>query len=256
MNLVDTHSHIYLEHFADDINETIQRALDNGVTKILLPDIDLESRTAMMALAQNYPEICLPMIGLHPTSVKPETIDSEIADVEKHLASGKFIAVGEIGIDLYWDKTHLELQEKIFEHQLKLALQYKLPVAVHIRDSYNEVWRIIKKHTAQGLTGVLHCFPGNEIQAAEAVKAGLYLGIGGVVTFKNSLMQKVVQTVGLEHIILETDAPYLTPAPYRGKRNEPAYVLFVAQKIAELCNTSVRLVAETTSANAQKLFNF
>lgn len=254
MNLVDTHAHIYLEHFNEDLEVTVQRALDNGVNKILLPDIDLESRTALQTLAAKFPAVCLPMVGLHPTSVKPETIDSEIADFEKHLAAGKFIAVGEIGIDLYWDKTHLELQEKIFEHQLMLALQYNLPVAVHIRDSYNEVWRIIKKYTAQGLKGVLHCFPGNEIQAIEAVKEGLYLGIGGVVTFKNSLMQKVVQTVGLDHILLETDAPYLTPAPHRGKRNEPAYVLFVVQKIAELCNVSVKQVADTTTANAEKLF--
>lgn len=254
MNLVDTHSHLYLEHFNEDRSLTIQRALDNGVTKILLPDIDLESRAVLQALAANFPEVCLPMVGLHPTSVNPDTIKKEIADVETQLASGKFIAVGEIGIDLYWDKTHIALQEKIFEHQLNLALQCNLPVAVHIRDSYNEVWRIIKMYTEKGLQGVLHCFPGNEIQAAEAVKAGLYLGIGGVVTFKNSLMQKVVQTVGLEHILLETDAPYLTPAPHRGKRNEPAYVLFVAQKIAELCNVSVSQVADATTANAENLF--
>lgn len=254
MLLVDTHTHIYLEHFNNDLDATVQRALENGVYKILLPDIDLESRSSMLNLAEKYPGICLPMTGLHPTSVKPDTIDIELADVEKQLTSGKFIAVGEIGIDLYWDKTHLDLQEKIFEHQLQLAMKYNLPVAVHIRESYNEVWRIIKKYTAHGLQGVLHCFPGNEIQAAEAIKAGLYLGIGGVITFKNSLMQKVVQSAGLDHIILETDAPYLTPAPYRGKRNEPAYVLFVAQKIAELCDVSVKQVAEVTTANAQRLF--
>lgn len=256
MKLIDTHSHIYLEHFTDDLEATVERALNNGVEKVLLPDIDLESRSVLLTLAEKFPDTCLPMLGLHPTSVKPETIDKEMADVEKHLAEGKFIAIGEIGIDLYWDKTHLELQEKIFEHQLQLALKYNLPVAVHIRESYNEVWRIIKKYTDQGLQGVLHCFPGNEIQAAEAIKAGLYLGIGGVVTFKNSLMQKVVQSVGLDHILLETDAPYLTPAPHRGKRNEPAYILFVAEKIAELCNVSVRQVSDATTANAQRLFNF
>jgi TatD DNase family protein len=195
------------------------------------------------------------MAGLHPTSVVPGTIEKELSEVTLQLETGNYIAVGEIGIDLYWDKTYQGLQEEVFRTQLQWAKKHKLPVAIHVRNSYNEVWRILKQERNSDLKGVFHCFPGNEIQAAQVIEAGFKLGIGGVVTFKNSGMQQVVKAVGPEHIILETDAPYLAPAPYRGKRNEPAYIPIIAQKVAELCELTVEEVAAITTGNALELFN-
>jgi TatD DNase family protein len=195
------------------------------------------------------------MAGLHPTSVLPETFESELAEVKCQLETGSYIAVGEIGIDLYWDKTHQTLQEETFLYQIQLAKKHKLPIAIHVRKSFDEVWRILKPETGQDLKGVFHCFPGDEMQARRVIEAGFLLGIGGVVTFKNSGLQKVVAAVGPEHIILETDAPFLAPAPYRGKRNEPAYIPVIAEKIAELCSLSIEEVADVTTRNALRLFN-
>jgi TatD DNase family protein len=255
MKFIDSHSHLYLPEFADDLQAVIQNSSDAGITHILLPNIDSTSWQQMLTLAGRYPEICYPMAGLHPTSVLPETVESELAEVTRQLENGRHIAVGEIGIDLYWDKTHQALQEEAFLYQLKLAKKYDLPVAIHVRKSFDEVWHILKSETGSGLKGVFHCFPGDENQARRAIDAGFMLGIGGVVTFKNSHLQKVVAAVGPEHIVLETDAPFLAPAPFRGKRNEPAYIPIVAQKIAELCNISIEEVAEITTENAMKLFN-
>ncbi len=233
----------------------IDRAVAAGVTRMLLPNIDGSSWEPMLALALQYPGKLYAMAGLHPTSVLPETVEKEILNVEQQLETGRFIAIGEIGIDLYWDKTHQSLQEEVFRQQLRLAIKYRLPVAIHVRNSYNEVWRILKQEMTPGLRGVFHCFPGNEIQARQVTELGFMLGIGGVVTYKNSAMQKVVAEVGLEHLLLETDAPFLTPVPFRGKRNEPAYIPLIAEKIAELCNTKVIEVAEKTTRNALNLFN-
>ncbi len=252
---IDTHTHLYLDDFQHDVEMVINRAEVTGVTKMLLPNIDSTSWEGMLALANHYKESMFMMAGLHPTSVLPETSVSEIDAVEQQLSTGRFIAVGEIGIDLYWDKTHLSLQEEVFRHQLRLAKKHNLPVAIHVRSSYNEVWRILKQEMAPGLRGVFHCFPGNEIQARQVTELGFMLGIGGVVTYKNSVMQKVVAEVSLEHLVLETDAPFLTPVPFRGKRNEPAYIPIIAEKIAELCNTSVNEVAEITTRNAVNLFH-
>ena len=255
MNFIDTHCHLYLQEFADDRHAAIQKAIDAGVTKILLPNIDSSSWQPMLELFRKYPGICFPMAGLHPTSVLPETIDSEMDEVKRQLETGDYIAIGEIGVDLYWDKTHQALQEETFRYQIQLAKKHKLPVAIHVRKSFDEVWHILKPETGADLKGVFHCFPGDEMQARRVIDAGFLLGIGGVVTFKNSGLQKVVAAVGPEHIILETDAPFLAPAPYRGKRNEPAYIPIIAEKVAELCGMSVDEVAEITTGNAARLFN-
>lgn len=252
---IDTHTHLYLEEFRDDIALVIERALEAGVEKMVLPNIDNTSWEPMLALAEKNTDHLYVMAGLHPTSVLPETVDSEMGAVEQQINSGRFVAIGEIGIDLYWDKTQKSLQEEVFRHQLRLAKKHRLPVAIHVRNSYNEVWQILKQEMAPGLRGVFHCFPGNEIQARQVIELDFMLGIGGVVTYKNSVMQKVVAEVGLEHIMLETDAPFLTPVPFRGKRNEPAYIPIIAEKVAELCNTSISEVAEITTRNAINLFN-
>lgn len=254
MNFVDTHCHLYLQEFADDRSSAIDISVAAGVSKILLPNIDFTSWEPMLELNRNFPDICFPMAGLHPTSVLPDTIEYELAELHHQLETGIFIAIGEIGIDLYWDATHQALQEEIFLYQIKLAKKHKLPVAIHVRKSFDEVWRIIKPETGSDLTGVFHCFPGDEAQARRVIDAGFMLGIGGVITFKNSHLQKVVAAVGPQHIILETDAPFLAPTPYRGKRNEPSYIPIIAAKVAELCGISVENVAEITTGNAVKLF--
>ena len=255
MKFVDTHCHLYLPEFAEDEAVAIDNATIAGVEKILLPNIDSTSWEPMLELIRKYPGTCLPMAGLHPTSVLPETINQELAEVTLQLETGNYIAVGEIGIDLYWDKTHQGLQEETFRYQIQLAKKHKLPVAIHVRKSFDEVWNIIKKEAGSDLRGVFHCFPGDEPQARRVIETGFLLGIGGVVTFKNSGLQKVVAAVGPEHIILETDAPFLAPAPYRGKRNEPAYIPIIAGKVAELCSLTVEEVADVTTKNALRLFN-
>ena len=255
MEFIDTHTHLYLGEFDADRESSVARAISSGVKTMLLPNIDSASWEPMLELAGRYPSNCYPMAGLHPTSVLPETVENELAEVTRQLETGRHIAVGEIGIDLYWDKTHQALQEEAFLYQVKLAKKHQLPVAIHVRKSFEEVWRILKHETGPDLKGVFHCFPGDERQARLVIDAGFLLGIGGVVTFKNSHLQKVVATVGPEHIILETDAPFLAPAPYRGKRNEPAYIPVIAQKVAELCNLTIEDVAEITTTNALKLFN-
>jgi TatD DNase family protein len=254
MNWIDTHTHLYLEEFDEDRAMAVQRATGEGVSTMLLPNIDHTSWQPMLDLCTRHHRNCFAMAGLHPTSVLPKTYESELSEVTRQLENGKFVAVGEIGIDLYWDKTHLDIQEEAFIYQVRLAKKYKLPVAIHVRKSFDEVWRILKSETDPNLKGVFHCFPGDENQARLVIDAGFMLGIGGVVTFKNSHLQKVVAAVGPESIVLETDAPFLAPAPFRGKRNEPSYIPVIGQKVAELCGISVSEVAEITTKNAQKLF--
>jgi TatD DNase family protein len=254
MNYIDTHCHLYLDEFADDLQATIDRAVADGVSKILLPNIDSTSWQPMLDLSKQHPGICFPMAGLHPTSVLPETIEEELTTLSHQLDTNTYIAIGEIGIDLYWDKTHQSLQEEIFLFQVRLAKKHKLPIAIHVRKSFDEVWRILKPETGADLKGVFHCFPGDDNQARLVTEAGFMLGIGGVVTFKNSGMQKIVTALGIEKIILETDAPFLAPAPYRGKRNEPSYIPVIAGKVAELCQKSIEEVAEITTMNAVRLF--
>jgi len=255
MQFIDTHTHLYSNEFDTDREAAVHKAFESGVEIMLLPNIDHNSWQPMLELCSQFPANCFAMAGLHPTSVLPETVESEMAEVVRQLESGNYIAIGEIGIDLYWDKMHQVLQEEVFLYQVQLAKKYKLPIAIHVRKSFGEVWRILESENGPGLKGVFHCFPGDEMQARQVIDAGFILGIGGVVTFKNSHLQKVVAAVGPEHIILETDAPYLAPVPYRGKRNEPSYIPVIAEKVAELCGLSVETVAEITTGNAKRLFN-
>ncbi|MFA5974413.1 MAG: TatD family hydrolase [Lentimicrobiaceae bacterium] len=255
MLFIDTHTHLYLDQFDADRHNTVRWSIDSGVGIMLLPNIDHTSWKPMLDLCEQFPSNCYAMAGLHPTSVLPESVENELAEVKHQLETGNYIAVGEIGIDLYWDKTHQSLQEETFRYQLQLAKKHKLPVAIHVRKSFEEVWHILKTETGPDMKGVFHCFPGDEAQARRVIDAGFLLGIGGVVTFKNSGLQKVVAAVGPQNIVLETDAPFLAPAPYRGKRNEPSYIPLIAEKVAELCGMSVEEVAEITTRNAVSLFN-
>lgn len=255
MHFTDTHTHLYADEFSGDLAEVILRAGEQGVTKLLLPAIDSEYHERMLALADAYPRVCRPMMGLHPTSVK-EHFRDELAIVSAYLANPamKFCAIGEVGIDLYWDKTFAAEQQEAFGFQLQLALQYNLPVVIHTRNSMELALDIIAGLQQPALRGVFHCFSGNIAQAKRAVGLGFMLGIGGVVTYKNSGLQAVVENTGTEHLLLETDAPWLTPVPHRGKRNEPSYIPLIAQKIADIKGITLAEVAETTTANATRLF--
>ena len=253
MELIDTHSHIYLESFNDDRNQVISTAVEKGIRTILLPNIDTSSIALVNALARDYPGICLPMMGLHPTSVK-ENYREEFEIIRNEMMSGTYIAVGEIGIDLYWDKTmHLQ-QSRVFEQELDLALALHLPVVIHARESFNEIFEILQKYEGTGLRGVFHAFSGTPEQALHAVEIGFFLGIGGMVTYKNSGLDKVVQAADLQHMVLETDSPFLTPVPFRGKRNEPAFLPFVAETLARLKSLDIGEIARKTTENACTLF--
>ena len=253
MELIDTHSHIYLESFNDDRNQVISTAVEKGIRTILLPNIDTSSIALVNALAMDYPGICLPMMGLHPTSVK-ENYREEFEIIRNEMMSGTYIAVGEIGIDLYWDKTmHLQ-QSRVFEQELDLALALHLPVVIHARESFNEIFEILQKYEGTGLRGVFHAFSGTPELALHAVEIGFFLGIGGMVTYKNSGLGKVVQAVDLQHMVLETDSPYLPPVPHRGKRNEPAFLPFIAETLARLKSLDIGEIARKTTENACTLF--
>jgi len=255
MFLTDTHTHLYLEEFNNDRTEVIERALKQDVKAMLLPNIDSSSIVGMMQLCTQFPKNCFPMMGLHPTSIK-ENHKEELDQVEYWLEKEKFYAIGESGIDLYWDKTFQKEQEIAFAKQIELAKKHKLPIVIHMRDSFDEVYEIVKKQASPELTGVFHCFTGTLEQAQKIIELNFMLGIGGVLTFKNSGLDKVVEDIDTKHLLLETDSPFLTPLPYRGKRNESAYIRFIAKKIAEIKNITVEKVAEITTSNANQLFKF
>ncbi|MGE5318313.1 MAG: TatD family hydrolase [Chloroflexota bacterium] len=255
MQLVDTHTHLYLEEFGHDREEVVKRAISSGVDRLMLPNIDKGSINGMLALADQFPENCLPMIGLHPTSVKSDYMD-ELAVIELWINQRKFFGIGECGIDLYWDKTYAIEQEFVFRHHIDLARNYDLPLIVHIRDSFNEVISVLKDVNKKDLRGIFHCFSGSTEQANLAIHYGFSLGLGGVITFKNNKMQETLKHIDLQHLVLETDAPFLAPTPYRGKRNEPSYIPLIARMVAEIKGIDVEVVAEATTANAKKLFNF
>ena len=254
MAFVDTHTHLYLEQFDEDRDQAVDRALKAGVSRLLLPNVDRETIPALMQVSQAHPGTCLPMMGLHPTSVKPG-FEAELEVVADWLSRESFVAVGETGLDLYWDKTHLKEQIVALQAQAELALKYDIPLVLHSRKSLNELFSVLREYKGSRLKGVFHCFPGNVPDAEKAIELGFLLGIGGVITYKNSTMAKVVGAVGLNHIVLETDAPYLPPVPYRGKRNESAYIPVIAEKIAEVTGDPLARVEEITTANARKLFN-
>ena len=249
---IDTHSHIYEEEFREDREAVVQRAREAGVNYIVLPDIDSESRNRMLDLAARHPEMLFPLAGLHPTSVY-ENYKTELAQVEKALGNHTFYGIGECGIDLYWDKSYYREQIKAFEHQLGIAKETGLPVIIHSRDSLEVIFEVLKKHPYT--RGILHCFPGNAAEARQAIDMGYLLGIGGVVTFKKSQMADTLREIGPANIVLETDSPYLTPVPFRGKRNERSYIPLIAQKIAELTGLETKKIEEITTQNALNLFN-
>jgi TatD DNase family protein len=254
MILADTHAHLYLGHFDEDRDRMVKNALDLGVKYMLLPNIDRESIPSMLTLADAYPEHCIPMMGLHPTSVKADW-QEELQEVENWLAERKFCAVGEVGMDLYWDKTYQKEQETALREQIRMARKNDLPIVIHTRNSFRETIEILKAERFEGMKGVFHCFSGTVDNANEAIQIGFMLGIGGVLTYKRSGLDEVVRQMGMEHLILETDAPFLPPVPHRGERNESAWVLFVARKMAHLKELPVEEVARVTTANAVKLFS-
>ena len=255
MKFIDTHTHLFTSEFKDDIDIVVKNAINSGVSKMLLPNIDSSTTNNMLQLCNKYPQHCFPMIGLHPCSVKKDNIEKEILHVEEMLNKNKFIAVGEIGLDLYWDKSSLSYQKVAFESQIKLAKKYQLPIVIHVRDSFNEAIEIVEKLNNENLSGVFHCFTGN-IQEAERIinLQNFYLGIGGVVTFKNGGINKIINQISLDNIILETDSPYLTPTPFRGKRNESKYLVNIAQKMSEIYEIDINEIANKTSSNAINLF--
>lgn len=254
MQFIDTHAHLYLDKFEADIDQVISNAIESGVTKMYLPNIDSSTVSSMNNLAAKYPKNCYPMIGLHPSDVK-ENFEEELAIVKEEAEKGKYIAIGEIGIDLYWDKTFLKQQQDAFAFQIELAKTHGLPIAIHARDSFDEIFDVLDQHNDDSLTGVLHCFTGNLAQAQRIIDyGGFKLGIGGVATFKNGGLDKVIPHIDLAHFVLETDAPFLAPTPYRGKRNESQYIPIVADKIAQMKGIKIELVAEATTQNALELF--
>ncbi len=255
MNLIDTHAHLYVDAFNNDREAMLERARAAGVSKVYLPHIDSETTKTLLDLADAHPDFCIPMMGLHPCSVDPATIEAEMKNVESLLASRSFAAVGEIGIDLYWDKTHAGLQKEIFARHIDLALQYDLPIAIHSRQAFRECIEIVAAKQNGKLRGVFHCFVDGLNEAREVIAlGGFYLGIGGVLTYKNSGLDAVIREIDLQHIVLETDAPYLPPVPHRGKRNETAYVAHVAQKLADVHELAVEEISRITSHNAGLLF--
>ncbi len=251
---IDTHAHLYHDQFESDREAMLQRALDAGVTKLFLPNIDAESEAGMHALAESHPTLCFPMMGLHPCSVGEDN-SADMARIEQLLRKGGYCAVGEIGIDLHWDKTWLVQQQEVFRQHVRWAKELDLPVVIHCRESFAETIAIVEEENGPELRGVFHCFTGSA-QDAERISAlgDFYLGIGGVITFPRGGLFETMQVVGAEHCVLETDAPYLAPVPYRGKRNESSYIPLVAAKLAEATGQSVEEIARITTTNAEKLF--
>lgn len=254
MKLIDTHSHIYSDEFTEDIDEVILNCKNANISKILLPNIDSESIPKMEKLVQAYPDVCIPMMGLHPTSVKENYLE-ELEICKSWMTENDFCAVGEIGIDLYWDKTFLKEQQIAFDKQINWALGKDLPIVIHARDSFNEIFEILEDYKNRNLKGVFHSFSGNVEQGQKAIDLGFLLGINGIVTFKNSGLDKVVKEFPLAKMILETDSPYLAPVPKRGKRNESAYVLYVANKLVEIFDVDLEEVAKISTKNAEELFS-
>jgi TatD DNase family protein len=253
MQLIDTHTHLYLPEFDTDRDEMVNRAVGSGVEMMLLPNIDIQSVGLMLSACSRYSGICHPMTGLHPTSVKEDYLQ-QLDKLESLISKHKFIAIGEIGIDLYWDKTFLAEQQIAFRRQISFALENNLPVVVHSRESFPEVFSVLDEFTGKGLKGVLHAFTGNIEDAERAIRMGFKLGIGGIVTFKNSGLDKIVKEIGPDNLILETDSPYLAPVPHRGKRNESSFICLINNKLAEIFGMSEEAIASITYNNSAELF--
>lgn len=254
MIITDTHTHLYSEAFDEDRHDVINRAIAAGISRFFIPAIDSTYTESMLKLESDYPENMFLMAGLHPTHVK-ENYKAELQHVETMLAQRSFYAVGEIGIDLYWDTSTLTIQQEAFRHQIQLAKQYKLPIVIHCRDAFDEIFEILEQEKGDDLFGIFHCFTGTFEQAQQAISYNMTLGIGGVVTFKNGKIDQFLNQIDLKHIVLETDSPYLAPAPYRGKRNESVYILKVLEKLSELYNMSTEDIAHKTTQNSKQVFN-
>lgn len=253
MILTDTHTHLYSEAFDDDRDVVVQRAIDNGVSRFFIPAIDSTYTKSMFDLQQKYPEQVFLMMGLHPTHVKANFKD-ELEHVKEMLDEHKFFAVGEIGIDLYWDKTFLRQQQEAFSFQIQLAKKRQLPIVIHCRDAFDEIFEILEEEKADGLRGIFHCFTGTLEQAYRAISYNMKLGIGGVATFKNGKIDTFLNQIDLKHIVLETDSPYLAPVPFRGKRNESAYLVNILEKLTDIYGIGEEEIANVTTENSKKVF--
>ena len=253
MILIDTHCHLYSKSFSQDVDEVIQRAEKEGVEKFYLPAIDSECQEALLTLEARYPGKCIGMTGLHPCNVK-ENYQAELSFVERELGRRSWVAVGEIGLDFYWDKTFSAQQYEAFHRQIEWALHYDIPIVIHSRESMRESIDVVREHQKGKLRGIFHCFSGDAVAARDIVDLGFYLGIGGVLTYKNSGLPEAIRDIGLEHLVLETDAPYLSPVPFRGKRNESSYLKYVVHKLAKVKGVDVEEAARVTTENAQKIF--
>ena len=251
---IDTHNHIYSELFDEDREEAIQRAIEAGVSEFYLPAIDSSYTDAMLAVEAKHPKMMHLMMGLHPTSVKAETYQEELAKVKTWIDQRDFAAIGEIGIDLYWDKTHLKEQQEVFATQIGWAKEKGWPIVIHTRDSFPETFEVVEDNRSPELFGIFHCFTGTLEDAQRAIELGFKLGIGGVVTFKNGKIDQFLHEIDLKHIVLETDAPYLAPVPHRGKRNEPSYIPLVVEKLCDIYNATPQEIAAITSENAREVF--
>jgi TatD DNase family protein len=254
VRLIDTHTHLFLPEFKDDRSRVVADALGQGIEKMLLPNVDDTTIEPMLSLADKYPGQCLPMMGLHPTSVD-QSFGRKLDQVTTMLETRQFWGIGETGIDLYWDDTFIHQQKEAFRTQIALAKEFNLPLVIHARNSFREIFEIMDKEIDDSLKGVFHAFTGNESQANRIMEYGFKFGIGGIVTYKNAGLDKIARDIALEHIVLETDAPYLAPVPMRGGRNEPAYLVYTAEKLAEIHGQTLDVVADITSRNAAALFN-
>lgn len=252
MQLTDTHTHIYY-HEQEDLQEQMQRCFSHDIDRLFLPNVDVASMAKIRAAVDAFPENCFPMLGLHPCSVKEDYLE-ELALIEKELFRTKPVAIGEIGLDQYWAKSTLDIQKEAFQIQVGWAKTMNLPIVIHCREAFDELFELLEELKDETLFGILHCFTGTLEQAQQAVSLGFYLGIGGVVTFKNAGLDKVVQQLDLKDIVLETDAPYLAPLPYRGKTNESSYLIYIAQKVADLHGISVEELARITTSNSKNVF--
>jgi TatD DNase family protein len=253
VNIVDTHTHLYLKQFKDDIDDVIARAKKIGVKKFVFPSIDSSHYESMHDLKNKYPKEIYLMSGLHPTDVK-ENYKDELDFVVNTLKTNNYVAIGEIGIDLYWEKSFLKQQQEAFKFQIRLAIIHDLPIVIHCRDAFDEIFEILDKENCDKLRGVFHCFTGTLKEAQRAIDLGFVLGIGGVVTFKNGGIDKFLHKIDIKNIVLETDSPYLAPVPFRGKRNESSYIIYVLEKLSEIYDISKEKIAEITSKNAEKVF--
>jgi TatD DNase family protein len=254
MNITDTHTHLYSDAFDEDRDEVVQKSIDLGITRMFLPAIDSLSTQSMVDLQQKYPENVFLMSGLHPTHVK-DNYEYELSHVEDLLSKNKYVAIGEIGIDLYWDKSTLGIQQYAFKRQIELALKWDLPIVIHCREAFDEVFEILELYKSDKLRGVFHCFTGSFEQAKKAISYNMLLGIGGVVTFKNGKIDQFLSQIDIKHIVLETDAPYLAPTPFRGKRNETPFIMQVLEKLATVYQESEHKIARITTDNSKRIFN-